>query len=285
MASARLAASAVESMARQPEVAGNVQTAMIIAAALIEGATFFALIVCMLFNTSRLTRSKRRRYEPGSSLCCVRGDCLRIAVVVRAPGKARTSRARSSTPKRSWPRPAHDRSRATSTSGTDPLSVDPDLAIWTLVVFVVLLVVLRKFAWGPISRRSRGASRASPTTSPQAERNHEEAKRLLARVRAEAGRRRRRGARADGRGPPRRRACQAGDPGRSQGGRRGRAGPGAARDRGGHRSGAREAWPSAARNWPSSWPARSCSRKLSPADHARLIQEAMAKFPAAASVN
>jgi len=27
-----------------------VQTAMIIAAALIEGATFFALIVCMLFN-------------------------------------------------------------------------------------------------------------------------------------------------------------------------------------------------------------------------------------------
>ena len=46
----KIGASAVESMARQPEVAGNVQTAMIIAAALIEGATFFALIVCMLFN-------------------------------------------------------------------------------------------------------------------------------------------------------------------------------------------------------------------------------------------
>jgi F-type H+-transporting ATPase subunit c len=39
---------AVESMARQPEVAGNIQTAMLISAALIEGATFFALIVCML---------------------------------------------------------------------------------------------------------------------------------------------------------------------------------------------------------------------------------------------
>ena len=38
---------AVESMARQPEVAGNIQTAMIISAALIEGATFFALIVCI----------------------------------------------------------------------------------------------------------------------------------------------------------------------------------------------------------------------------------------------
>jgi F-type H+-transporting ATPase subunit c len=35
-------------MARQPEVAGNIQTAMIISAALIEGATFFALIVCIL---------------------------------------------------------------------------------------------------------------------------------------------------------------------------------------------------------------------------------------------
>ena len=44
----KIGSSAVESMARQPEVAGNVQTAMIIAAALIEGATFFALIVTIL---------------------------------------------------------------------------------------------------------------------------------------------------------------------------------------------------------------------------------------------
>ena len=44
----RIGASAVESMARQPEVAGNVQTAMIISAALIEGAAFFALIICIM---------------------------------------------------------------------------------------------------------------------------------------------------------------------------------------------------------------------------------------------
>ena len=44
----RIGSSAVESMARQPEVATNIQTAMIISAALIEGATFFALIVCMM---------------------------------------------------------------------------------------------------------------------------------------------------------------------------------------------------------------------------------------------
>lgn len=46
----RLAGSALESMARQPEVAGNIQVAMIIAAALIEGFTFFALYICMLQN-------------------------------------------------------------------------------------------------------------------------------------------------------------------------------------------------------------------------------------------
>jgi F-type H+-transporting ATPase subunit c len=44
----RIGSSAVESMARQPEVAGQIQTAMIIAAALIEGVTFFALIVCIM---------------------------------------------------------------------------------------------------------------------------------------------------------------------------------------------------------------------------------------------
>ena len=41
-----LAGNAVESMARQPEIKGNVFTAMIIAAALIEGFTFFALVIC-----------------------------------------------------------------------------------------------------------------------------------------------------------------------------------------------------------------------------------------------
>lgn len=43
----KIGAAAVESMARQPEVAGTIQVAMIISAALIEGVTFFALIVCM----------------------------------------------------------------------------------------------------------------------------------------------------------------------------------------------------------------------------------------------
>ena len=39
---------AVEAIARQPEVAGRILTTMIIAAALIEGVTFFALIIGFL---------------------------------------------------------------------------------------------------------------------------------------------------------------------------------------------------------------------------------------------
>ena len=47
----KLASSALESMARQPEVAGSIQTAMIIAAALIEGVTLFALFICFQVAT------------------------------------------------------------------------------------------------------------------------------------------------------------------------------------------------------------------------------------------
>ncbi len=43
----RIGAAALESMARQPETANKVQTAMIIIGALLEGATFFALIICI----------------------------------------------------------------------------------------------------------------------------------------------------------------------------------------------------------------------------------------------
>ncbi|HUW82062.1 MAG TPA: ATP synthase F0 subunit C [Phycisphaerae bacterium] len=44
----RVGGSAVESMARQPEAAGNINVAMIITAAMIEGATLFAVVVCLL---------------------------------------------------------------------------------------------------------------------------------------------------------------------------------------------------------------------------------------------
>lgn len=44
----RVGGSAVESIARQPEVAGNINMAMIITAAMIEGATLFAVLGCFI---------------------------------------------------------------------------------------------------------------------------------------------------------------------------------------------------------------------------------------------
>jgi F-type H+-transporting ATPase subunit c len=46
----RIGAAALESMARQPETAGKVQTAMLIIAAMFEGATLLSLIVCLLLS-------------------------------------------------------------------------------------------------------------------------------------------------------------------------------------------------------------------------------------------
>ena len=45
---AKIGSAALESIARQPEAAGDIRGSMIFAAALLEGATFFALIVCII---------------------------------------------------------------------------------------------------------------------------------------------------------------------------------------------------------------------------------------------
>jgi F-type H+-transporting ATPase subunit c len=42
----RIGQAALDGMARQPEIAGRIQTGMIVIAALLEGATFFALLIC-----------------------------------------------------------------------------------------------------------------------------------------------------------------------------------------------------------------------------------------------
>ena len=43
-----LAGRATEAIARQPEMGGRIFTAMVVAAALIEGVTFFALAICLM---------------------------------------------------------------------------------------------------------------------------------------------------------------------------------------------------------------------------------------------
>ncbi|MFO8235073.1 MAG: ATP synthase F0 subunit C [Bacteroidales bacterium] len=48
----KIGSAAMESIARQPEAAGDIRSSMIVSAALIEGVSFFAIVVCfvMLFT-------------------------------------------------------------------------------------------------------------------------------------------------------------------------------------------------------------------------------------------
>ena len=49
----KLAAAAMEGSARQPTAAGDIRTSMIISAALIEGATLFAIVVTLLLAIAK----------------------------------------------------------------------------------------------------------------------------------------------------------------------------------------------------------------------------------------
>ena len=57
---------------------------------------------------------------------------------------------------------SHEHHAHAGPASNHPLSVDPDLAWVTLAIFVCLLLVLRKFAWGPImeglAKREKGIS-------------------------------------------------------------------------------------------------------------------------------
>ena len=48
MGISRIGCTALESIARQPEAAGDIRSSMIVIAALIEGVALFAVIVCVL---------------------------------------------------------------------------------------------------------------------------------------------------------------------------------------------------------------------------------------------
>ncbi len=66
-----------------------------------------------------------------------------------------------------------------SHGNTHPLSVDPDLAIFTGIIFFLLLVVLGKFAWGPIRQALDDRETYVATQLDEAKQRHEDAKRLL----------------------------------------------------------------------------------------------------------
>jgi F-type H+-transporting ATPase subunit b len=61
-----------------------------------------------------------------------------------------------------------------------PLTVEPDLAIYTFVVFFILFIVLAKFAWGPIAEGLDKREKGIADNIAAAQRSNDEAKSLLA---------------------------------------------------------------------------------------------------------
>ncbi len=76
----------------------------------------------------------------------------------------------------------HEAEMAEHESGGDPnpLAVDPDLAIWTGVVFLLLFAILSKFAWPQISAALDERERKITDSIAAAAAMQEDAKRLLA---------------------------------------------------------------------------------------------------------
>ena len=189
---------------------------MIISAALIEGVTFFALIVCWIPSDPPLGEGIPMIVFPFASV-----------LLIAAGDEA------------------------------NPLDWKSDLAIWTAVVFVVLLAVLWKFAWKPIAEGLDKREKQMADQIAEAERNNRDARQLLTDYQQKLA-----ASQGEVRGildQARREAEQLGremlekarDEGRAEHARA------LAADRGRHGRRACRNWPSGRPPWPSSWPARS----------------------------
>jgi len=75
---------------------------------------------------------------------------------------------------------ADEHADATHSGEPNPICIDLDLAVWTLVIFVVLFLVLRTFAWPQIVEEIGERERKIADNIAAAEARHEDAKRLLA---------------------------------------------------------------------------------------------------------
>lgn len=73
----------------------------------------------------------------------------------------------------------HGSDHAAAEGGTGPMDFQVDLALWTGVVFVVMFLILSKFAWGPISAGLDKREHDVAEHIAAAERSNLDAKRLL----------------------------------------------------------------------------------------------------------
>ena len=80
--------------------------------------------------------------------------------------------------------PAMAEEHGESSSSGGPLDFKTDLAIWTAVVFLLLMGVLWRFAWGPIVEGLEKREQGIADNIAAAQRQHDEAKNLLAEYQA-----------------------------------------------------------------------------------------------------
>lgn len=59
------------------------------------------------------------------------------------------------------------------------LSVEPGLLIWTVLIFIILLLILKKYAWGPMLKSLNDRSQSIKDSIEKAEYLRQEAERIL----------------------------------------------------------------------------------------------------------
>lgn len=101
-----------------------------------------------------------------------------LIVLVAAIAMVRPCLAQDVQPKEVAHEAAHA-AEAHEAGGPNPLAFKTDLAIWTLVVFVILFAILKKFAWPQITEALEERERGIAAHIAAAEAKHEQAKQLL----------------------------------------------------------------------------------------------------------
>jgi F-type H+-transporting ATPase subunit b len=59
------------------------------------------------------------------------------------------------------------------------LSVEPGLLIWTVIIFIILMLILKKFAWGPLLKALNDREQAIKDSIEKAEYLKQEAEKIL----------------------------------------------------------------------------------------------------------
>jgi F-type H+-transporting ATPase subunit b len=106
--------------------------------------------------------------------------CAVIAfVAIVAVGRPCAAQHAEANPKAAAHQAATEAEAAEHGGGPNPLSFRTDLAVWTLIVFILLFLVLKRFAWPQITEALEERERKIEATIAAADARLEDAKRVL----------------------------------------------------------------------------------------------------------